>query len=102
MSRKTNNSRLTAKKIVETLEKNKEKINQYSVKKIGLFGSFLKGKENTKSDIDILVEFENVTFDNYMDLKLYLEKLFKKKIDLVIERNLKPSFSHVKKEAVYA
>ncbi len=44
------------------------------------------------SDIDILVEFEKdkKTFDNYMDLKFFLEDLFKCKVDLVIAEAIKP------------
>ena len=39
----------------------------------------------------ILVEFSrrNKTFDNYMELKFYLEKIFRRKVDLVIKEALK-------------
>jgi predicted nucleotidyltransferase len=46
------------------------------------------------SDIDVLVCFRESakTFDNYMDLKFYLEGLFPgRRIDLVLESALKPS-----------
>jgi len=94
--------RLTAKKIIRTIETNKDYLNRYGVKKIGLFGSFLKGNPNKKSDIDILVKFDKVTFDNYMDLKIFLEKLFNKKVDLVTEKALKPSLKYIEREAMYA
>ena len=45
---------------------------------------------------------DNPNFDNYMDLKIMLEKLFKRKIDLVIEEDLKPELKYVKKETKYA
>ena len=63
----------------------------YGVKKLGLFGSFGRSAQNVKSDIDILVEFEQdcKTFDNYMELKFFLEKLFHRKVDLVIKDALK-------------
>jgi hypothetical protein len=48
------------------------------------------------------VEFSNPTFDNYIELKFFLEKLFRRKVDLVMEDNLKPALSYVKEEAVYA
>ena len=46
---------------------------RFKVKELGIFGSFVKGKQRKRSDIDILVAFEegNVTFDNYMDLKFF-------------------------------
>ncbi|GEM_PF-566551 len=94
--------KLTKKDILRIIELHNEEIRFYGVKKIGLFGSYLKGKQKKGSDIDILVEFENPTFDNYMELKFFLEKLFGRKVDLVIEESLKPALNYVKKEAVYA
>ena len=93
--------RLTAKRIIRTIENNKNYLNRYGVKKIGLFGSFAKNKNNRKSDVDIIVKFNKNTFDNYMDLKFLLEKLFRKKVDLVIEGDIKPGLKHIKKEAIY-
>lgn len=96
------NSALNSNKIIQLIEGNKSKINKYGVKKIGLFGSFLKNRQRKKSDIDLLVTFKKPTFDNYMELKFFLEELFQRKVDLVIESNLKSALKHVKKEAVYA
>ncbi|PIZ83826.1 hypothetical protein COX97_00410 [Candidatus Pacearchaeota archaeon CG_4_10_14_0_2_um_filter_05_32_18] len=94
--------KLSSKEIVATLNKHKDEIARFGVVKIGLFGSFAKGKQNEKSDVDILVELDNSSFDNYMGLKLFLERLFKRKVDLVVKKNLKPAFAHVKKEVIYA
>lgn len=74
---------------------------RFKIRKIGLFGSFLTGNQRRKSDLDILVVFKEPSFDNYMDLKFFLEKKFQKKVDLVIEDNLKPALQYVKKEALY-
>lgn len=93
--------KLNSRQILKTIELNKEQIRKYGVRKIGLFGSYLKGNSNKKSDIDLLVEFDEPTFDNYMDLKFMLEAYLKKKVDLVIEHNLKPALSHVKEDAKY-
>jgi hypothetical protein len=78
--------------ILEFLEKNAEQLKKYGVKQIGLFGSFATGKNTNNSDIDILVEFKvgEKTFDNYMDLKFFLEDKLKRKVDLVIKKNIKP------------
>jgi len=92
---------LNIKKIIKILRKNKEEIKMYAVKRLGVFGSFLKEKQKKESDIDVLVKFERNNFDNFMGLKLYLEKLFNKKVDLIIERSLKPELKYVKKEAQY-
>ncbi|MFH1801288.1 MAG: nucleotidyltransferase domain-containing protein [archaeon] len=86
--------------IIQKIERAKEKIKSSGAKKIGVFGSAIKGGKNPK-DIDILVEFDEVSFDKYIDLLLFLEKLLKKKVDLVIESNLRPELNYVKKEAKY-
>lgn len=69
-----------------------EKIRGYGVRRIGLFGSYSRGEQTETSDVDILVEFEDdeKTFDNYMDLKFFLEDLFGLKVDLVMEGTIKP------------
>lgn len=71
---------------------NMEKIRGYGVRRIGLFGSYIRGEQTETSDVDILVEFEDdeKTFDNYMDLKFFLEDLFGLKVDLVMEGTIKP------------
>jgi len=80
------------KTILTKLSENKATIKKYGIKRIGLFGSYLRNEQKPTSDIDILVEFENgkITFDNYMDLKFFLEDLFKCKVDLVMQEAIKP------------
>jgi len=95
------NKQLEKEEIIAKLKQNIEVIRKFSVKKLGLFGSFSRGEQKKDSDLDFLVEFENTTFDNYMDLKFFLENLFGKKIDLVIQRSLRKEFDYVKKEALY-
>ena len=83
---------LTHEKIIQEIEENWKKINEYGVKRIGVFGSYTRDEQKTESDIDILVEFEKgeKTFDNYMDLKFFLEDLLKRKVDLVVVEAIKP------------
>jgi hypothetical protein len=61
----------------------------YSVKEIGLFGSFSRGDYSEESDIDILVELEKPIGWKFFSLELYLEQIFKRKIDLVTKNALK-------------
>lgn len=61
----------------------------YSVKEIGLFGSFSEGDFSEESDIDILVELEKPIGWKYFSLELYLEQVFKRKIDLITKNALK-------------
>ena len=92
---------INKKKIIEEIEKRKEYIKKYDVKKIGLFGSYTKGTHKKDSDIDFIIEFNKLNADNYFAILFLLERIFKKKIDLVIESDLKPELSYVKKEAEY-
>lgn len=93
---------LTPRRIIALVEHHKKDLQRYGVKKIGLFGSHIKGGQRKESDLDFLVVLQNPSFDNYMELKFFLERLFRKKIDLVTEGSLKPSLKHVAEEAIYA
>jgi len=59
----------------------------HNVKELYLFGSVLTDQFNDSSDIDMLIQFDQVElleyFDNYMDLKEKLEKMFNRQVDLV-------------------
>jgi len=82
---------LAAYQIIKKIVDNKNEIKKFGVKKIGLFGSYLRNEQKESSDIDFLVEFKKgkKTFDNYMGLKLFLENLFNCKIDLVMKESIK-------------
>ena len=84
-------------------ERQKEMATRFSVRRIGLFGSYLRGNESEKSDIDLIVELSEPTFDHYMDLKFYLEALFERPVDLVLSDTIKPRLKPlIQKEATYA
>lgn len=77
--------------IMEFLKAHEQEIMQrFSVRRIGLFGSHLHGAATEQSDIDILVELVQPTFDHYMDLKFFLEDHLGRPIDLVLADSLKP------------
>jgi len=93
---------MNQKKALQEIESNKDKLKQKGVSKIGLFGSIIHNKLNKKSDIDVLVEFNEASFDNYAEVLILLEKLLKRKIDLITKSSLRPELSYVKKEVKYA
>jgi len=74
---------LTRARIIKTLRDHDETLKKYSVKRIGLFGSYARGKQKRGSDIDFLVEFDKPTYDNFYDLIVYLEKLFGRKVEVL-------------------
>lgn len=81
----------------------------HKVKHLYAFGSVLTSDFNLDSDIDLIVEFENVDVkdyaDNYFDLKFALEEILKRPLDLLEEQAIKnPYFKQVvnqTKELVY-
>jgi len=80
----------TQMKPVEILKKNHDSLrDNFGVKRIGLFGSFAKGTERKDSDIDMVVEFKNADFDNFMNLVFYLEKLLGRKVDILTPEGLR-------------
>ena len=61
----------------------------YHVQDIGVFGSFARGEETGKSDVDILVEFSEPVGWEFIDLKEYLEEILGRPVDLVTKNALK-------------
>ena len=73
---------------------------QHNVKELYIFGSILSHRFTDKSDVDFLVQFENIDildyFDNYMDFKEKLEKLFDRPVDLLENQAIRnPIFRRV-------
>ena len=64
-------------------------IKDYSVSKIGLFGSFVDNLNDDSSDIDLLIELNNPIGWRFLSLEIFLEKTFGRKIDLVTKNALK-------------
>lgn len=91
--------------IKRIIEKHSSDIKKtFSVKEIGLFGSYVKGTEKPESDVDILVVFQkgHKDFFNYMRLKYYLGELIGKSVDLVMKEAVKPPLREkIFKEVVY-
>ena len=79
---------ITIDQIKQTLTKHKEELKQnYQVKDIGIFGSYVRGEQKKKSDIDILVEFEEsskLSLLDFIGLENYLtDAILGVKVDLV-------------------
>lgn len=72
-----------SRQIFSELRKHQHILKQLSVRKIGVFGSYAAGRETSKSDIDFVVEFDQPSFDRFMALIDFLEKLFGKKVDVL-------------------
>lgn len=75
--------RLTKEDILRAMRENKVILDRFSVKKVGLFGSFATGQQSADSDIDLLVEFERPTYDNFSGLAEQLERLFGRRVEIL-------------------
>jgi predicted nucleotidyltransferase len=97
----------TKDQILTFLSQNKKLFRaKYHITRIGIFGSYARGDQNIKSDIDLLVEFEDNTQDLY-DLKLQLKDFFLNKlgieVDICREKYIKPRIKKsILKETIYA
>jgi len=69
---------------------------------MAIFGSFVRGEQKRKSDIDIAIEFERNSEKSLLDLvriENELRRVFKRKVDLGIFSNINPYIiEDVKKE----
>jgi predicted nucleotidyltransferase len=95
----------TKQEIFNLLNQSRSQLKKLGVKRIGLFGSFVRGEQIDNSDVDLLVEFEpqQKTFDNFMELSFFLEDILKNRIDLVTTESLSPYIGpHILKEVEYA
>ena len=91
--------------IQSILSAHKEDIRKkYRVKEIGIFGSFVRGEQTKTSDVDVLVDFEEVPdILKFIELERYLEELLGIKADLVRKQAIRKELKEgILKEVVYA
>ena len=81
---------MTLQEVIGIIEDNRSQINKFGVRRIGIFGSYTRDEQKPVSDVDLIVEFDHKTFDNYMELKLFLERLLGLSVDLVTAESIKP------------
>ena len=87
-------------------EHKKELKDEFSISKIGLFGSYAQNKQTDKSDIDIIYELakgKRLGFKEIYDLELFFSNLFKvEKIDIVNSKYMNPIIeSEMIKSVIY-
>ena len=89
--------------ILSVIEQNQAALKKLGVRRLGLFGSCARGEATAESDLDFVVEFSDKSFDAYMDLKSFLEDLFRSRVDLVTVNSIKPRLLQIiQRETVYA
>lgn len=94
----------TLDEIKEILTKHKEEVQrEYKVSELGLFGSFVRGEQKYRSDIDILVEYSELPdLLKLIELENRLQKLLKRKVDLIEKSGIRTELKErILKEVVY-
>ncbi len=94
----------TREDIFKMLDENRTQLRALGVKRLGLFGSFVRGRQRADSDVDMLVEFEpgQKTFDHFMELAFLLEDLLGRSVELVTPEALSPHIGpYILKEVEY-
>ncbi|MCZ4221899.1 nucleotidyltransferase family protein [Pedobacter rhodius] len=88
--------------LITLLKANSQELKSYGVLNLSIFGSFITGKLNAKSDVDLLIDFDpgKKSFDNFMDLSFFVEDLLGRKVEVITPQSLSKYIgSHILKQA---
>ena len=98
-------SRNHVNRFISRLRQNLPELRErYGVRSLGIFGSYVRGQQRKRSDLDILVEFNNgsLTLFQFVELRDFISDLLGVKVDLVEKRALKPVIGkHILEEVVF-
>ena len=88
--------------VIARISEQQQALECFGVEMLSLFGSVAREENRPDSDIDVLVDFEGkATFDQYMDLKFFLEDLLGSRVDLVTRKALRPAMRpSIEQEAI--
>ena len=87
--------------IIQCILGARQNLASLGVTNIGLFGSFVRGEQNSDSDVDVLVEFApgQHSFDNYKDVCFLLEDMLGRKVEVLTPEALSPHLGlHILRE----
>jgi len=90
--------------LISKLQSEKASLHEkYKITKPGVFGSYARGEEKPDSDIDMLIEFEDIPgMIEFFGAEEYLEKVLNKKVDLVPEGAIRPELKkRIMSEVIY-
>ncbi|RLD68496.1 MAG: DNA polymerase subunit beta [Bacteroidetes bacterium] len=95
----------TKEYILTTIQSHKQEIFKLGIKKVGLFGSYVRNEQSDSSDIDILIDFdpEKENYDNFLAVHDIIERLFKgERVEIVTKNGLSPYIGpNILNEVVY-
>jgi predicted nucleotidyltransferase len=74
---------MTRRQVIEILQAHQDELRQFGVKKISLFGSVARESAESRSDVDMVVEFSEITYRRFIALKSFLESILSRRVDLL-------------------
>lgn len=82
----------TFKEIEKIIKQHRQELEKkYKVKRIGVFGSYARGDQSERSDLDILVEFKEPVGFLFIHLADFLEEILESEVDWVTPDAIKPN-----------
>ncbi len=77
--------------------------NKYKINRLGIFGSYVRGEQKNKSDLDILIDYEETpSLITLIEIENLLSELLGIKVDLVTHIGIKPQLrSYILEEVIY-
>lgn len=94
----------TREDVIKIIQQNQANLAELKVKRLGIFGSFARGDQTAKSDVDLLVEFsDSVGYFHFFEVQSFLAKILGRNVDLATKRALRPEYQEeVEKELIRA
>ncbi len=74
---------MTRRQVIEILQAHQDELRQLGVKKIRLFGSIARESAGSQSDVDMVVDFSQITYRRFVALKAFLESILGREVDLL-------------------
>ena len=74
---------VTREEVIDTLRSHRDELDGFGVKHTSLFGSAARGCLQPESDVDMIVEFSPVTYRRFIELKVFLESILGRDVDLL-------------------
>jgi len=94
----------TKQEVLAVLAQHRIAIQALGVKRLGLFGSFVRDQQQPDSDVDVLVEFEDgqKSFEHFIQLAFLLEDVLGRRVEVVTLESLSPYIGpHILAEVEY-
>ena len=94
---------MVGSEIMQLIRRHDDFLISHGVRRIGLFGSHVRGEERSDSDIDLIVEFKagQKSYDNFIELCFFLEELLGRKVDLLTPESMSPFMRQFIEKEVY-